>query len=451
MRSPMAWLAGVLILGIVALATWSLTRGQAPSSPTPQSRKPSAADAPSSKPAIAGPNAETEQPSTTTTPPAATDAQESDTPSPLQQQIQLSAQRGANWLFRMNGVDGRFSAGQIPALNTEMEGDHFLHQASAAATLARAARLTGDERFADRATQTILVLVGETSVDPRDKTVRSTSLPSTLLNRTAAAGLLVFAIHELPNPKKDLLDQAEELCNFLHHRQRADGSLCLGDALDDAKAESDDDGTSPYPAMAVLGVLRSQERRPSAWKLDFARKALSYYGSHWTEKRDVTAIPWQTAAFTEAYQLTKERAFAEWVFAAGTWICELQYSRLDQLGPRRANWWGGFKGWKDGKEGVAAPTVESACCALALVDACRAAKQGEDAERLAHFRDSLELGLQFLMRLQYTQANTGHYADWYRPKVLGGFYMSATDGNLRLDASQHAVRAMSQYALVASK
>jgi hypothetical protein len=261
----------------------------------------------------------------------------------------------------------------------------------------------------------------------------------------------VFAISALPNPKKDLLDQADELCNFLHRRQRGDGSLCLGDALDDARADSDDDGANPYPAMAILGVLSSQERRPAAWKLDFARKALTYYGSHWTEKRDVTALPWQTAAFTEAYLLTKERAFADWVFAAGSWVCELQYSRLDQLGPRRASWWGGFKDWKDGKEVAAAPTVESANCALALIDACRAAKQAEEADRFAQLRDSLELGLQFLMRLQYTQANTGHYADWYRPKVLGGFYISTTDGNLRLDSSQHAVRAMSEYVLAASK
>jgi hypothetical protein len=311
--------------------------------------------------------------------------------------------------------------------------------------------LTGDERFADRATQTILVLLGETCVDPREKTVRSTPLPSTLLNRTAAAGLLVFAIHELPNPKKDLLDQADELCNFLRRQQRADGSLCLGESLDDSKADSEDDGANPYSAMAILGVLRSQERRPAPWKLDFARKALSYYGSHWIEKRDVTALPWQTAAFTEAYLLTKERAFADWVLAAGNWVFELQYSRLDQLGPRRAHWWGGFKDWKDGKEVAAAPTLESARCALALVDACRTAKQAEDADKLAQFRDSLELGLQFLMRLQYAQANTGHYADWYRPKLLGGFYMSTTDGNLRLDASEYAVRAMSLYALAASK
>jgi hypothetical protein len=53
--------------------------------------------------------------------------------------------------------------------------------------------------------------------------------------------------------------------------------------------------------------------------------------------------------------------------------------------------------------------------------------------------------------LQYTQANTNHFADWYRPKVLGGFHASAVDGNLRLDYNQHVVCAMVQYATCVAK
>src|SRR5437870_3821374 len=51
---------------------------------------------------------------------------------PVQQQMLLSAQRGADWLARMNSVNGRFLYGWVPALQTELEGDHYLHQAGAA-------------------------------------------------------------------------------------------------------------------------------------------------------------------------------------------------------------------------------------------------------------------------------------------------------------------------------
>jgi hypothetical protein len=449
MRSPMPWLAGVLVVGIIALATWSLTRGQAPTGSPAPIRPPVAPKTPAAAEAPA-PSATDAAPEPTTTQPTAEKASENPaTPSPLQQQIQLSAHRGADWLFRMNGADGRFSPGQLPALNIEMEGDHLLRQASAAVALARAARFTGDERYADRATQAILVLLGETVVDARDKTVRYTGLPSAMLNRVGAAGLLVLAVQELPSPKKDLLDQAEQLCNFVRRQQRADGSVCLTDAPDEARS-ADEDG-SPFPAIAVYGLLRSQQRRPAGWKTDVARKALAYYCPLWKEHKNVAAVGWQSAALAEAYLLTKEEAFAKCAFALNDWLCGLQYARLDQLDPRHADWWGGFTESQNGKVTTSAPTVEGAICAEALAEACRVAKQAGDLQRQKRYREALELSLQFLARLQYTQANTNHFADWYRPRVLGGFHASAVDGDLRLEYTQHVVCAMVQYATCVAK
>jgi hypothetical protein len=53
--------------------------------------------------------------------------------------------------------------------------------------------------------------------------------------------------------------------------------------------------------------------------------------------------------------------------------------------------------------------------------------------------------LQFLITLQYTEANTQHFADWYRPAMLGAFHASHQDGTLRIDYTQHAVCALIQY------
>jgi hypothetical protein len=449
MRSPMPWFAGVLVLGIIALATWSLTRGQAPSGSSVPVRPPAATKAPTSAEPPAPDVGEAVSVTSPKQPGLEKTGEDSSASSPLQQQIQLSALRGADWLFRMNGPDGRFAPGQLPALNAEMEGDHFLLQVGAAVALARAARFTSDERYADRAIQAILVLMGETVVDARDKSVRYTSLPSSMVSRVAAAGLLVLAVHELPAPKKDLLDQADQLCNFLRRQQRADGSICLSDTTEEAKTVEEDD--SPIPGLALYGVLRSQQRRPAGWKTDLARKSLAYYAPLWKEHKNPAAAAWQTGALTEAYLLTKEKAFAECAFALSDWLCGLQHARLDQLDPRHADWWGGFMEWQSGKVATSAPTVEGAVCAEALAEACRAAKQAGDTERLKRYRESLELGLQFLTRLQYTQANTNHFADWYRPKVLGGFHASAVDGALRLDYTQHVVCAMVQYTMCVAK
>ena len=59
--------------------------------------------------------------------------------SPLQQQMYLAAQRGADWLRTRNRPDGRFDYGYLPARQDPLEGDHYLRQAGAAFALARAA------------------------------------------------------------------------------------------------------------------------------------------------------------------------------------------------------------------------------------------------------------------------------------------------------------------------
>src|SRR5439155_646668 len=95
----------------------------------------------------------------------------------LQQQMYLTAQRGADWLCRANQADGRFLHGYLPALRAPLEGDHYLRQAGAAFALARCARLLGQERYAAVARQAILTLLLETATDPQDPRVRQTTLP----------------------------------------------------------------------------------------------------------------------------------------------------------------------------------------------------------------------------------------------------------------------------------
>src|SRR3954452_17395354 len=50
---------------------------------------------------------------------------------PLAQQIYLSAQRGSEWLYRVNQPTGRFLPGWDPALNQPGESEHFTRQAEA--------------------------------------------------------------------------------------------------------------------------------------------------------------------------------------------------------------------------------------------------------------------------------------------------------------------------------
>lgn len=358
---------------------------------------------------------------------------------PLQQQMYLGAQRGADWLFRVNLPDGRFVNGYVTALKTPLEGDHYYRQVEAATALARAARLMGEERMAARARQAVLTVLADTGVDDG---ARSTTLPPPLVNRLAAAGMLLQAIGELPAPAQDLLDQAEQLCAFIHGRQLADGSFRYSETPESSLASPDVDGTNHFPGQALYGLMLSQRLRPAPWKLEAVRKALAFYLPWWRTHKNPAFVPWHAAAYAEAFLLSGEQPYADAVNEMTDWLCELQYPLLD---PRRPFWGGGFMSWVDGKPAMTAPGVSAAVFAESLAAATRVARKAGDLPRYQRYREALERSLQFLAGLQFTDANTQHFADWYRPYLAGAFHAAHDDGNIRLDYTAHAVSALVQY------
>jgi hypothetical protein len=408
MRSSRIMLFGLVVLGVAGVATLSWTQGQdrpAPVAPV-QAAPPPGRDL--SKWAF------------------------------LPKLIYRSGQTASEWLQRANGPDGRFVYGYLPALRTPMEGDSYLRQASAAFALARAARYYGNEQATALARQAVLTLLLDTGEeDAKNPQVRVCTLPPTAVNRLAGAAVLVQAISELPTPAADLLDKTDQLCNYLRKLQRADGSLiCNEGAADDAEA------VNLYSGEALYALVHSYQQRPAAWKLEAVRKALPYYQARWRTAKNLALIPRHTAAYTEAYLMTKDKAYADCVFEMNDWLYTFQWTQLD---PQHPLWVGGFMSCVDGKPSATQPQIVSAAYAESLAEAARVARQIGDVPRWQRYKDTLERCLQFLTTLQYTDGNSQHFAEWYRPVVLGAFHASHTDGNLRLDYTQQAVCAMVAY------
>jgi hypothetical protein len=363
--------------------------------------------------------------------------------SPLQRQFYLSTQRGAEWLFRANRSDGRFTAGYLPALQLLAEEDHYLRQVGAAAALARAARFTQNDRYLARARQAVLTLLLDTAPDAKEPRVRSTTLPPAVVNPLGATGLLLLAIHELPAPGNDLLDQGEQLAALIFRQQQPDGALkCFDQAAGADRPPEEAEGEMHYSGLALAGLMASQRHRSAPWKTEVVRKALTHYQAQWKAHPHPALVPWHTAAYTEAFLLTKDKAFADAVFAMNDWLCGLQYTQLD---PRHPQWVGGFMGFEAGKSRTVEPHVRSAVFAESLVQACRVARQLGDVAHYQRYGTAARSCLQFVTTLQFAEANTTHFADWYKPAVVGGFHATPQDGNLRLDYTQQAVSALVLY------
>jgi len=360
---------------------------------------------------------------------------------PIQQRLfYLSGQRGMEWLQRANQPDGHFVNGMVPALRLPLEGDSYVRQAGAAFALARATKFFGDDRGSAIAKQALLTLLLETNVDPKEPTLRS--LPGHQANPLVAAGTLVAGIHELPAPPADLLDQADQLANFVRKHIQADGSLNMAETSGESGA-ANAEAVQYYSGPAMYGVIRSQRLRPAPWKPEMIHKALAYYYPYWKQHKNVPMLAWHSAVYTEAYLLTKESSFADAVFDMNDWLCGMQYQPANT---GRAAWIGSFPPWVDGKAASnLAPNIESAGSVASLVEACRLARATGDVQRYQRYRQAAESGLQFLTTLQYSEANTQHFADWYRPFLVGAFHASSQDGNVRLDYAEHSVSALVQY------
>ncbi|MBM4068753.1 MAG: hypothetical protein FJ271_07390 [Planctomycetes bacterium] len=363
-----------------------------------------------------------------------------DSGSLIEKQAYLSCQRGIDWLQRVNRPDGRFIFGYVPALRAPMTGDSYPQQIEAALALARGGRVFRDDKALAIAKQSLLTLLLETSLDPTDASVRHTSAPPALVNRLSAAGLLVLAIQELPVPEKDLQAQAGQLCEFLKRQHRSDGAFA--DSATELKTKQFSEAGMAHAGPALAGLMRGASATPAAWKLQAARKTRDFYAKTWDQHKKLTLVRWHAVASAEAFRSTKEQAFAESVFAINDWLCERQHQDLD---PRHPMWLGGFKDWQDGKDRQEPPEIAAASCLESLVEGCRTARLAGDVRRWQRYRQAADRAVQFLATLQYTDARTQHFAEWYRPVLVGGFHRSHEEGDLRLDYTAGAVAALASY------
>lgn len=363
-------------------------------------------------------------------------------PAPTQLAVR-SVLLGSAWLTRMNQSQGRFLFGYIPALRQPMDGDHDLKQAQAALALAQAARFAGDDRQAAVASQAILTLLAATRVEPNDPNCRVPIRTSLTCNRVGFAGVLALAIYELPGADPRLLAEAEALCNFIQSQCRPDGSVHYTDGPTDVPTQIDPAGVNEYPGLALQAVAVSNRVRPAQWKADALKRGLAHYRDYFRGKPHPMLAATLTPAFAEMHLQTRSPDAVACVIEMNDWLLNLQYPPSD---PRHPQWVGGFRHWSNGQAVDAAPGFECGAYLQSLSCAYRLVRLAQDPERDGRYRQAVVDVAQFLTGLQYLEANTRHFENAFRANTLiGGFHLSPTDGNLRIDATASCVSGMLRF------
>ena len=359
------------------------------------------------------------------------------------QQAVRAALHGSAWLSRMNQPQGRFVFGYLPALRQTMDGDHDLKQAFAALAVAQSAKFTGDDRQTAVASQAILALFAATKIDPADANCRVPVHSSLTCNRVGFAAILALAVCELPSPDDKLIAEAERLCVFLQKQLRADGSVHSTDNPADVPAQVDPAGVNEYPGYALHAIAVSNRTRPAAWKIEAVKKGAEFYRGAFKAAPHPMLAATMTPALAELFHQTKHGDAAAIAFEMNDWLAGVQYAPTDA---KRPAWAGGFRGWANGQPADIAPVPETGLYLQSLACACAITRVVPDLQRFGRYRQAATDAAQYLGGLQYTEANTRHFADTYRANTLiGGFYLSPTDGNLRIDATACGVSGLLRF------
>jgi hypothetical protein len=429
----------VLVIAVVGAAVVAIAQ-----SPTTPTTPPPAVIIPPADPTLPGPR---------TVPPISSEQLPATSPlarfdplvaQPHQTQAAVRAVLlGGGWMTRMNQAHGRFMYGYNPALREPLQGDHDLKQARGALAMAQCARFTGDEKHAAIASQGILALLAATKMDPLDPNCRVPVQTSMFCNRVGFAALVALAIYELPAPDAKLVAEAERLCAFLRKHCRPDGSVHYTDGPSDDPMKLDPAGMNEYPGEALQAIVVGNRIQPAPWKLEVASKGLAHYRVKFKSNPHPMLAATLTPAFAELYRQNKSNDVAQAIFEMNDWLCGLQIAPSDAQSPQ---WAGGFRALKDGQLVAAPPGYEVGHYLESIACAYEINRLVPDLARDGRYKSATLDATQFICGLQYVESNTRHFENSYRANLLiGGFHLSPTDGNLRIDATATAVAGLIRF------
>ena len=353
---------------------------------------------------------------------------------PETQASYYSFRAGADWLWRMNQPGGRFVAGINSSYGRAVESDVDARQALGTLALCEAARFTGDERIAARATGSVLALLTLTKVDPADASCREFTPGGERGGRVQCAAALVLAIAKLPKADAKLQADGLALAVGLAKRVAADGRVDCEDVKGDTNSFPRQN-TRVVPGLVLEALLAAQAlpgvspelggplgRAVQRSRVEFADAPQDWLGA-------AALLPALAGA---AARNPADAEAVKFAFDAADRVAASQVMRSSAQSP----YWGG------GISSAGEPTIDTADAARGLAFATKVTRQVGDATRYAKYRAATVMALEFCRSLQVSAENGEHFEKAFRTNyLLGGCRVGPSDGVMRPDSTGALVRA----------
>jgi|GEM_PF-1184711 hypothetical protein len=238
----------------------------------------------------------------------------------------------------------------------------------------------------------------------------------------AGTAFLLGAMLELEVPGYE--DDMKKMADAIISLQQPDGRL-----LTDFAGQYRDIDQMYYPGETLLALVRYYKKTKYKPALEAVEKAYPFYQDFWNKKdnQQGSFVPWQARAYQEAYSVTKDKRYANFVFQLMDWMLK-KYKPLgrDAVPGRQGALNTQFAGTGVYSEGLSA--------------AVRLAREVGDKERVERYTKALRGTMGYVLGLQIKDEDTY----WIkRPdKVLGALSMRPDNEELRIDSTYHAISAV---------
>ena len=235
----------------------------------------------------------------------------------------------------------------------------------------------------------------------------------------AGTAFLLGAMLELEVPGYE--DTMKQMADAIISLQQPDGKL-----LTDFSGEQRDVDQNYYPGETLLILMRYYRKTNYKPALEAVEKAYPFYQAFWNKKENQQGpfVPWQVRAYQEAWSVTKDKRYADFVFQLEDWMLK-KYKPLgsDAEPGRQGALNTQFAGTGVYSEGLSA--------------AVRLARETGDKERYERYSKVLRGMMGYVLGLQFKDEDTY----WVkRPdKVRGALSMRPDNEELRIDSTYHAI------------
>ena len=342
------------------------------------------------------------------------------TPETLEHSMRL----GADWIIAMQKHNGRFRYWYDPVRDkfSSKTDDNFLRQAGTSFSLALAYEMTGEFRYLDaarRSVQYLLTFIESLDADKAYFLFRKKAK----LGGISLPMLTMLKIRQLTGTTEfdAILTKLANMILFLQKKYNTGQYKSTYVYRGDYEHEKNSDWESKiYPGEALYALAGMYQafgdvryKQSMDWALEF------YYREKW---KSHAFLPWTISAFASLYEQTGEKKYANYVFFLADQLLTKQNLDGDDES------YGSFH---------RAPSANTGGYMEGLGDAIRVARLTEDERRLGVYQERAKMGYRWLFMLQYGESDA---AVLKRPDLAqGGFRMTLTDSQLRIDNTQHAI------------